>query len=161
MTPQISPAAAGKLLHDNNFKFDMAYTSCLKRAIRTLWHSLEQVIPFPFPLLIHLFSNPSWFMIHKVLPYVARTEGLHEYSHRDTFSYNPLNLYDQQRSLSISHRRTTWAFLLLTPPLIESSQCIRLANAPSLSIHHRQTAWAFLLLTPGSSTNVTTARCRA
>ena len=36
-------AAAGKLLHDNNFKFDMAYTSCLKRAIRTLWHSLEQV----------------------------------------------------------------------------------------------------------------------
>ena len=40
-------AAAGKLLHDTNYKFDMAYTSCLKRAIRTLWHSLEQVILIP------------------------------------------------------------------------------------------------------------------
>ncbi len=34
--------AAGKLLRDNGFKFDMAYTSYLQRAIKTLWHSLEQ-----------------------------------------------------------------------------------------------------------------------
>eukprot|EP01038_Epipyxis_sp_PR26KG_P012423 gene12423-16662_t len=35
-------AAAGKLLNDNNFKFDLAYTSLLQRAIRTLWFSLEE-----------------------------------------------------------------------------------------------------------------------
>lgn len=34
--------AAGKLLKENNFKFDLAYTSYLQRAIKTLWHSLEQ-----------------------------------------------------------------------------------------------------------------------
>lgn len=34
--------AAGKLLKENGFKFDMAYTSYLQRAIKTLWHSLEQ-----------------------------------------------------------------------------------------------------------------------
>ena len=34
--------AAGKLLKENEFKFDLAYTSTLQRAIRTLWHSLEE-----------------------------------------------------------------------------------------------------------------------
>jgi len=34
--------AAGKLLKENNFKFDLAYTSYLQRAIKTLWHTLEQ-----------------------------------------------------------------------------------------------------------------------
>lgn len=34
--------AAGKLLNDEGFKFDLAYTSYLKRAIRTCWHVMEQ-----------------------------------------------------------------------------------------------------------------------
>lgn len=34
--------AAGKLLKEGNYKFDVAYTSYLQRAIKTLWHSLEQ-----------------------------------------------------------------------------------------------------------------------
>jgi 2,3-bisphosphoglycerate-dependent phosphoglycerate mutase len=34
--------AAGKLLKANDFKFDLAYTSFLQRAIKTLWHTLEQ-----------------------------------------------------------------------------------------------------------------------
>jgi len=34
--------AAGKLLSTEGFLFDLAYTSMLQRAIRTLWHSLEQ-----------------------------------------------------------------------------------------------------------------------
>jgi 2,3-bisphosphoglycerate-dependent phosphoglycerate mutase len=36
-------AAAGKLLLDEGFTFDVAYTSVLKRAIRTLWHTLEEM----------------------------------------------------------------------------------------------------------------------
>lgn len=32
---------AGKWLKENNFQFDVAYTSVLKRAIQTLWHILE------------------------------------------------------------------------------------------------------------------------
>lgn len=33
---------AGKLIRDTGFKFDVAYTSYLQRAIKTLWHTLEQ-----------------------------------------------------------------------------------------------------------------------
>lgn len=35
-------AAAGALLKKDGFVFDVAYTSYLKRAIRTCWHALEQ-----------------------------------------------------------------------------------------------------------------------
>lgn len=34
---------AGRLLHDLGYEFDIAYTSVLKRAIRTLWHMLDQM----------------------------------------------------------------------------------------------------------------------
>jgi len=33
--------AAGKLLKNNNFEFDIAYTSVLKRAVHTLWQVLD------------------------------------------------------------------------------------------------------------------------
>lgn len=35
--------AAGKLLKDEGFTFDEAYTSVLKRAIRTLWTVLSEM----------------------------------------------------------------------------------------------------------------------
>ena len=34
---------AGKLLRDAGFTFDLAYTSVLKRAIRTLWGTLNEM----------------------------------------------------------------------------------------------------------------------
>jgi len=34
---------AGQLLRDSGYTFDLAYTSVLKRAIRTLWHVLDQM----------------------------------------------------------------------------------------------------------------------
>ncbi|MGV6814379.1 MAG: 2,3-diphosphoglycerate-dependent phosphoglycerate mutase [Phycisphaerales bacterium] len=36
-------AAAGQLLHDEGFEFDIAHTSVLKRAIRTLWYIMEEM----------------------------------------------------------------------------------------------------------------------
>jgi len=35
--------AAGEVLRENGFKFDKAYTSVLKRAIRTLWFALDEL----------------------------------------------------------------------------------------------------------------------
>jgi len=35
--------AAGRLLHELGYTFDIAYTSVLKRAIRTLWHIQDQM----------------------------------------------------------------------------------------------------------------------
>jgi 2,3-bisphosphoglycerate-dependent phosphoglycerate mutase len=36
-------ADAGKTLHENGFKFDIAFTSYLRRAIKTLWLALEEM----------------------------------------------------------------------------------------------------------------------
>lgn len=44
--------SAGQLLRDNGFHFDVAYTSVLKRAIRTLWVALDQMDQMWVP--IHL-----------------------------------------------------------------------------------------------------------
>lgn len=43
--------AAGVLLKKEGFKFDVAFTSKLKRAIRTLWHSLEQTDQMSIPIV--------------------------------------------------------------------------------------------------------------
>ena len=42
--------AAGKILHQNGFTFDVAYTSVLKRAIRTLWIVLDQMDQMWIPI---------------------------------------------------------------------------------------------------------------
>lgn len=34
---------AGRLLRENHYEFDLAYTSVLKRATRTLWHCLDEM----------------------------------------------------------------------------------------------------------------------
>ena len=39
----IEAEKAGNLLKDNNFTFDIAYTSVLKRGIRTLWIVLDKM----------------------------------------------------------------------------------------------------------------------
>jgi len=44
-------AAAGALLKKEGFVFDVAFTSKLKRAIRTLWHSLEQTDQMSIPIV--------------------------------------------------------------------------------------------------------------
>ncbi len=46
--------AAGRLLKQNGFSFDIAYTSVLKRAIRTLWLSLEEMDAMWIPVI------PDW-----------------------------------------------------------------------------------------------------
>ncbi|CAI5736872.1 unnamed protein product [Hyaloperonospora brassicae] len=45
-------AAAGQLLKQQGYTFDVAYTSYLQRAIRTLWHVLEQ-------------TDQMWIPVHK------------------------------------------------------------------------------------------------
>jgi 2,3-bisphosphoglycerate-dependent phosphoglycerate mutase len=43
--------AAGKLLKENGYAFDIAYTSVLKRAIRTLWHVQDQMDQMYLPVV--------------------------------------------------------------------------------------------------------------
>jgi 2,3-bisphosphoglycerate-dependent phosphoglycerate mutase len=41
---------AGRVLRDAGFKFDLAYTSVLKRAIRTLWLALDEMDQMYLPI---------------------------------------------------------------------------------------------------------------
>lgn len=45
---------SGRLLREGNFTFDIAYTSVLKRAIRTLWITLDEMDRMWLPV------NSSW-----------------------------------------------------------------------------------------------------
>ncbi len=56
LTPkgQEEAKSAGQLLRENGFIFDVAYTSVLKRAIRTLWITLDQMDQMWVPI------NLSW-----------------------------------------------------------------------------------------------------
>ena len=44
-------AAAGELLAESGLKFDIAYTSMLQRAIRTLWYTLEKMELMYIPIV--------------------------------------------------------------------------------------------------------------
>jgi 2,3-bisphosphoglycerate-dependent phosphoglycerate mutase len=44
-------SAGGKLLKEEGFKFDVAYTSTLKRAIKTLWIILEEMDLMHLPIV--------------------------------------------------------------------------------------------------------------
>jgi 2,3-bisphosphoglycerate-dependent phosphoglycerate mutase len=43
--------AAGRVLRDGGYKFDLAYTSVLKRAIRTLWIALDELDQMWLPVI--------------------------------------------------------------------------------------------------------------
>lgn len=49
--------AAGKLLREEGFEFDLVYTSVLKRAIRTLWFVLDQLDQMWLPVHRHWRLN--------------------------------------------------------------------------------------------------------
>ncbi|MBK6746605.1 2,3-diphosphoglycerate-dependent phosphoglycerate mutase [Ottowia sp.] len=48
---------AGRLLKAEGYEFDLAYTSVLKRAIRTLWHCLDEMDRMWLPTLKHWRLN--------------------------------------------------------------------------------------------------------
>ena len=48
---------AGRLLKENGYDFDVAYTSVLKRAVWTLWHALDQMDRTWLPVVHHWRLN--------------------------------------------------------------------------------------------------------
>ncbi|MDY3868773.1 MAG: 2,3-diphosphoglycerate-dependent phosphoglycerate mutase [Pyramidobacter sp.] len=48
---------AGRLMKAEGFSFDVAYTSCLKRAIKTLWLALEEMDEMWIPVVKHWRLN--------------------------------------------------------------------------------------------------------
>jgi 2,3-bisphosphoglycerate-dependent phosphoglycerate mutase len=75
---------AGKLLAQNGYKFDVAYTSLLKRAIRTLWHSLEQTDSMYIPI------HNSWQLNER---HYGALQGLDKQETVQKFGKDQVNLW--------------------------------------------------------------------
>ncbi|CAL4321227.1 2,3-diphosphoglycerate-dependent phosphoglycerate mutase [Buchnera aphidicola] len=80
---------AGLLLKKKNIKFDLAYTSVLKRAIYTLWSVLKKI-------------NQPWLKIYKTWRLNERHYGCLQGLNKDSVIqvYGKKNIFDWRRSFS-------------------------------------------------------------
>ena len=148
---------AGQLIREENFKFDVAYTSVLKRAIRTLWLGLEEMDAMYVPV------TTSWRLNERhygALQGLNKTETAEKYGEEQVKiwrrSYDtpppPMNDtdYEQQkrepRFRSIEHKdlprgetlKSTLARLMplwtneIRPRIDSGKQCLIVAHGNSL-----------------------------
>ncbi len=81
---------AGKLLKDNNFTFDIAFTSYLKRAIKTLWITLEELD------LMWIDVEKSWKLNER---HYGTLQGLNKSETTDKYGSEQVHLW--RRSYSV------------------------------------------------------------
>jgi 2,3-bisphosphoglycerate-dependent phosphoglycerate mutase len=77
-------SAAGKLLKKTGLIFDVAYTSMLQRAIRTLWHSLEQTD------LMYIPIRSRWQLNER---HYGKLQGLDKQETVDKFGIEQVNVW--------------------------------------------------------------------
>lgn len=100
-------AAAGKLLKEADFKFDLAYSSFLQRAIRTCWFCLEETGQMHIPLMT------SWTLNER---HYGSLQGLDKKATVDKYGSDQVNIW--RRSYDIP------------PPDCESDSPMLPANDP-------------------------------
>jgi 2,3-bisphosphoglycerate-dependent phosphoglycerate mutase len=72
--------AGGKLLKEAGFNFDLAYTSTLKRAIKTLWLILEEMDLMYIPIVRQCYTwLLSWSLFPLTISYlrIVRNRNIH------------------------------------------------------------------------------------
>jgi 2,3-bisphosphoglycerate-dependent phosphoglycerate mutase len=62
--------SAGQVLKENGFKFDIAFASVLKRALRTLWITLDEMDLLWIPVITYSThsTNSTWITTQPVIP---------------------------------------------------------------------------------------------
>ncbi|MDL2283645.1 2,3-diphosphoglycerate-dependent phosphoglycerate mutase [Oxalobacter sp. OttesenSCG-928-P03] len=96
---------AGKALRDAGFEFDLAYTSVLKRAIRTLWIALEEMDRMWLPVSCQWRLNERHY---GALQGLNKAETAEKYGHEQVHIWRrsfatppePLSLDDNRTSFS-------------------------------------------------------------
>ena len=115
---------AGQLLKQEGFEFDQAYTSVLKRAIRTLWIVLDELD------LMHLPITPTWRLNERhygALQGLNKAETAAQYGDEQVLIWrrayaiapNPLDNDDPR------HPRFEKRYASLDPALLPSSECLK------------------------------------
>lgn len=115
---------AGQLLKQEGFEFDQAYTSVLKRAIRTLWIVLDELD------LMYLPITPTWRLNERhygALQGLNKAETAAQYGDEQVLIWrrayaiapNPLDNDDPR------HPRFEKRYASLDPALLPSSECLK------------------------------------
>lgn len=115
---------AGQLLKQEGFEFDQAYTSVLKRAIRTLWIVLDELD------LMHLPITPTWRLNERhygALQGLNKAETAAQYGDEQVLIWrrayaiapNPLDNDDPR------HPRFEKRYASLDPALLPSTECLK------------------------------------
>jgi len=131
--------AAGKLLKDEGYEFDAAYTSVLKRAIRTLWITLEEMDLMWIPV------TRSWRLNEKhygALQGLNKSETAEEYGEEQVFiwrrDYNtaPPELSQDDERHPVHDRRYSG----LKPDEIPGTECLKDTVARFLPVWEEEIA---------------------
>ncbi|MDR0933626.1 MAG: 2,3-diphosphoglycerate-dependent phosphoglycerate mutase [Burkholderiaceae bacterium] len=96
---------AGRLLRESGFEFDLAYTSVLKRAIRTLWIALDEMNRMWLPVSCHWQLNEKHY---------GALQGLNKAETANKFGTEQVHLWRRSYSvapdpLSLDDARTSFA----------------------------------------------------
>ncbi len=121
---EIEARRAGQLLRDEGFGFDLAFTSMLKRAIKTLWIALEELDQMYVPI------EHSWRLnerMYGALQGLNKAETVHEHGERQVTLWR--RSYDvPPPALDASH--PMWPgrdprYRSLAPDEIPTSECLK------------------------------------
>ncbi len=114
---------AGRLLKQEGFDFDVAYTSVLKRAIRTLWIALDELDRMYLPI------HPSWRLNERhygALQGLNKAETAAKYGDEQVLIWrraydvppNPVDVDDER------HPRHDARYAALDPKLLPATECL-------------------------------------
>ena len=88
--------SAGLLLKENGFEFDAAFTSTLKRAIRTLWYSLEETDRMYIPI------HNAWQLNER---HYGALQGLDKQETVDKYGIEQVNIWRRSYDIPPPYRK--------------------------------------------------------
>ncbi|GAA5234325.1 2,3-diphosphoglycerate-dependent phosphoglycerate mutase [Verticiella sediminum] len=123
-TGRAQAAQAGRLLKQEGYDFDLAFTSVLKRAIRTLWITLDELDRMYIPV------EPSWRLNERhygALQGLNKAETAARYGDEQVLIWrrayaiapNPLELDDPR------HPRFDQRYAGLDPAVLPATECLK------------------------------------
>jgi len=116
--------AAGQLLRDGGYDFDLTYTSVLKRAIRTLWITLDELDRMWLPVVREWRLNERHY---------GALQGLNKAETAEKFGEEQVHIW--RRSYAVPppeltgddprHPRNDRRYVALTPDQLPATECLR------------------------------------
>jgi 2,3-bisphosphoglycerate-dependent phosphoglycerate mutase len=116
--------SAGKLLKENDFKFDIAYSSFLQRAIRTCWYCLEETGQMHIPL------KTAWNLNER---HYGSLQGLDKKATVEKYGSDQVNVWRRSYDIPPPDCESDSAMLPANDPKYKSVEGANIIKAESLA----------------------------